>query len=400
VGARRENGEGTAPRERADGRWEIRVRYIDPLTSMPARRSLYGRTKTETRGRLKDFQARLDSGESARDARMTLNAWIERWLATTRKAANVTVTTRNLDSRMLRLHVGPEPLGQMAIGEIRASHINAWLNAKRDDTQRQLSERSIERAYQSLTSCFKDAVTEGLILRNPCAVAKRPRPTKLPREAFSADELRAFLRAAQQCDDRLYPMWHLIAVTGLRKGEALSRSWDRVDLERSTLKVLTSTTEADGGGFTIGLPKTQSGRRELPLPARAVEVLRAHRIRQIEERLRAADAWVETGLVFTTPLGTMIGPRSGLHFFHKTRRLAGIPDERKLVIHSLRHAVATSLLENGLHARAVADTLGHADPSTLLRIYAHTTTSVALSAMVELSEALDERLGHARGHRG
>jgi hypothetical protein len=42
------------------------------------------------------------------------------------------------------------------------------------------------------------------------------------------------------------------------------------------------------------------------LPQRAVEALRSHRKRQLEEQLRAGADWQDNRLVFTTSKGTLL----------------------------------------------------------------------------------------------
>jgi len=55
------------------------------------------------------------------------------------------------------------------------------------------------------------------------------------RRTWSAEQLAAFLEASR--DDRLHALWHLLALTGLRRGEALALTWDDVDLEAGSLSV-------------------------------------------------------------------------------------------------------------------------------------------------------------------
>ncbi len=62
----------------------------------------------------------------------------------------------------------------------------------------------------------------------------------------------------------------------------------------------------------------------MPLPRSAIEALRAHRTRQAEERLAAADAWLDNGLVFTTKIGTPLEPRNVLRRFELLAERAGL----------------------------------------------------------------------------
>ena len=64
--------------------------------------------------------------------------------------------------------------------------------------------------------------------------------------------------------------------------------------------------------LVISEPKTTHRRREVPLHATTVAMLRKHRIAQMEERMEAANVWIDEGLVFTTETGGKIDPRNFL----------------------------------------------------------------------------------------
>ena len=85
--------------------------------------------------------------------------------------------------------------------------------------------------------------------------------------------------------------------------------WDRVDLDGGALRVAATIARVDGG-LTISEPKTARSRRLVPLSKPVVAMLRAHRLKQKQERLRAGNQWRETGLVFTTELGTPVDPET------------------------------------------------------------------------------------------
>lgn len=74
-------------------------------------------------------------------------------------------------------------------------------------------------------------------------------------------------------------------------------------------------------------------------------------------------------------------------------RQAGLPEHSG--VHTLRHTVATERLERGVHARAVADILGHASTQVTLDIYGHTTRPVVQEAAEHIAGAL---LPHDEDH--
>jgi integrase len=117
-----------------------------------------------------------------------------------------------------------------------------------------------------------------------------------------------------------------------------------------------------GGQLVVDRPK--GGRtRVVPLPE-SVAV-------EISEHLRRHKADGEA-LVFTSrehkPLNrTYFNP----HIWHPALRAAGVEPSRTNGMHALRHFYASVLIDEGESVKAVAEYLGHADPSFTLRVYAH-----------------------------
>lgn len=101
---------------------------------------------------------------------------------------------------------------------------------------------------------------------------------------------------------RPYALFHLVALRGLRRGEAAGLRWADLDLDTGTLTV-TRQLQQLGGKLETGAPKTEAGWRVVALDWTTIAALRAHQVRQQAERAAAGAGWAETGYVFTTPAG-------------------------------------------------------------------------------------------------
>jgi integrase len=152
---------------------------------------------------------------------------------------------------------------------------------------------------------------------------------------------------------------------GLREGEALGLSWSDVDLEARTLTVRHQLQRVEKQ-LVLVEPKTEKSRRTLVLPAVVVDRLRAHRVRQTEERLKA-EVWEDSGLVFTTRYGTPIHPENLGRALRPLLAKAECPVQR---FHDLRHACASLLLAQKATMKEVQETLGHTQLATTSEIYA------------------------------
>jgi integrase len=172
---------------------------------------------------------------------------------------------------------------------------------------------------------------------------------------------------------------------GLRRGEALGLRWEDVDLDTRTLRIEVSMGVV-GGKLTLGEPKSATSRRTLPIPASLVTALRAHAIRQMEERLVVGSRWQDTGYVFTSTVGTPIHPGNLMKSFHALLDRAGLP---RIRFHDLCHSCASLLAAQGVPARVAMEVLGHADIRITQNIYTH----VFDEAKQQAADAMDRLFG-------
>jgi site-specific recombinase XerD len=95
-------------------------------------------------------------------------------------------------------------------------------------------------------------------------------------------------------------------------------------------------------------------------PPTAVEALKAHRKRQLQERLAAGFEWKEGGLVFPSHVGTPLDPSRVRRTFTRITKRAGITDATFPYL--LGHTAVSLLLDGGASIEAVADLLGDDPP--------------------------------------
>ena len=191
-----------------------------------------------------------------------------------------------------------------------------------------LSPQSRKDARATLRAALTCAVEEEIITRNPVGVIRLPAPRKSKGRVWTVDEARRFLESARHDRDPLYAAYVLILVLGLRKGEALGLTWDRVDLDAAELYVGEQLQRVKGP--LIRRPvKTESSEAPLPLPALCVTALKLRHERQAADREQAAGTWIETGLVFTTCHGTPVEPRNFDRSFERRITTAAVPEDHQ-----------------------------------------------------------------------
>jgi integrase len=218
--------------------------------------------------------------------------------------------------------------------------------------------------------------------RNAAALADAPRAVRHEIRALTSDEARSFIEAVTgQRHEALY----LLTVTlGLRRGEVLGLKWADLDFDARTVHVRGGLQRV-GGKLQLSEPKTKRSRRSLPMLDFVAKALRAHRTRQLQERLTAGSTWRDTGYVFTTRIGTPVDPANLLDDFKRVLVRANLPHMR---FHDLRHGAASLLLALNVHPRIVMELLGHSQISLTMDTYSHVTGDLLRDAVDKLGMAL------------
>ncbi len=221
------------------------------------------------------------------------------------------------------------------------------------------------------------------MLRNPAHGVKPPAPRRHELTVPTLDQARAFIQAADA--HRLRALWILLALTGMRRGEALTLKWSDIDWAAHTL-VVQRTLSRHAANRRVEPTKTHAGARRIALSEYLITVLRAHEARQEAVRAAAGARWHDDGWVFTTRNGTWIAPGHFYDYFKDVAALAKLPDSIRP--HDLRHAMATHWLASGVNPKVVSERLGHSSIAITLGLYGH-----ALPHMqAEAAEAMDTTL--------
>lgn len=326
------------------GSWYF-MHELPPTASGKRRQVLKGgfATEREARAALNDALARLERREYVEVGRQTVGRYLDQWLAGKGRLRATTV-------RSYREHV--DLYLQPGLGHIRMTDLNEVdierlymamrelgktdatrsplfdrLLAARNPTAkpRELSPARIRRVHATLMSALGSAVKRKRIAHNPAAHVELPSGRRPRAVIWTDDRVAAWLRtgvrppvavwtAAQAgafldvaAAHRLYPLFHLIAYRGLRRGEAVGLRWEDVDPDAGLLRVSQQVVQL-GWATQIGESKSDNGARTVTLDVATVAVLQDWRVVQAEERRTWSGVWHDSGLVFTREDGTQLHP--------------------------------------------------------------------------------------------
>lgn len=356
--------------------WEWR-----PPKSCPVQRGLYAKTQKEVLEKRDTFLREIGAGVTRDASRLTLGDFLALWLKDSVRPSTRSATLAHHE-RMSRNHIAPR-LGSLKLRELTGAHIAALYGDKLEAGYSTGTRRHIR---TTLNKALKQAVSWGYLVRNPAEGVPVPKAPERDEDepdpdmrTLSSAEAGAFLRASRE--DRYAALYSLALATGMRQGEMLALPWKNVDLSAGLVRVR-RTLVIVKGGFEFAPPKTGRSRRDVELRPEAVQALREHRKRQLEERMKLGGTPEDSGLVFATTTGTPVR-RQNLQRrnFKPILREAGLPDIR---FHDLRHTFATLTLANGADLNTISKLLGHASVKTTLDIYAHIIPGMqkrALSAL-------------------
>ena len=371
---KRGHGEGSIFK-RKDGRWVCAV-TLGFQGGKIKRKTIYGRTRKEVQDKLTPILRDLQKGIPVITERQTVGQFLDRWLSDSVKIS-VRPKTFSSYSDLVRLHIKPE-LGHIQLTKLSPQHVQGLL---KDRLKAGLSARTVQYIRTVLRVALGQALKWNLVARNVAALVDSPRVEKFELQPINQEEAKALLKAIQ--GDRFEALFTVALSLGLRRGEALGLKWSDIDFQARTLRISQALQRIDGK-LRLSEPKTKSSRRVLYLPDSLINKLKEHRTRQLEEKMLAGPKWQDTGLVFTSSIGTPVDPR------HVKRRLdpllknAGLPHFR---VHDLRHFCASLLLAQGVPLKVVSDILGHSQLAVTADLYTHVLPAMKKEA-VDLLDAV------------
>lgn len=325
------------------------------------RTRMYGKTRVEVRRKLEEAQKAAAAGLSADDQRTTVAEFCAYWLRHGIPAAAQSPNSIANIEWAVNSHIVPR-IGHRRLREPTADDVDKLM---REMANAGYSKHTMVRVHGELGRILRFAERRGTVMRNVATLVDVPAGPKKQGRSLTVAEAKALVDAA--AGDGLEALYATGLLMGLRPGELLGLPWVAVDLPKGRLRV-SQSLKREHNKLVVGEPKTLRSRRTLDMPELAGAELARHREQQEKDRAAAADDWVETGLVFTTTVGTPIDPSNLRREFAKLTRKAGIGHWHP---HELRHSAASLLSAADVPIEQISDVLGHEGPRTTAAVYRH-----------------------------
>lgn len=348
------------------------------------------KTRREAEVALSDIVQSLEKQTYISPQRLTLAEFVRgEWVPTMEtqvKESTWDSYRRNLENHVLPV-LGGVPLQQLSTGHLNGLYRSLLSQGRRNGAGGGLSAKTVRNIHGALSKVLADAADRGLVSRNIAASARPPRPRKTGARQirfWTPPELAKFLASVR--DDRLYALWHLAAMTGMRRGELLGLRWSDVDLGAKRVSVRQALVSV-AYKLTVTTPKSHN-ERVIDLDPETVEVLRRHRKEQRDEHIAAGVEWSDGVLLFGKSNGDIIHPDVISQTFDKRVARAAV---RRIRFHDLRHTHATIGLRAGVPVKVMSERLGHSTPAFTLQQYAHVIPGMQAEAAEAIANIVAEQ---------
>lgn len=373
------HGEGVVtPRTAADGTVRYQCRWIELLPDgSQSRRARTFDTRDAAEDHLRDIARAKRDGRFAPVSRLTIDALIDESLerSSSRLSSRTILTYRQRARKMISPH-----LGSRIARDLTPLDVQRWVDQLNRAGYRA---STVHAAVAVLYTVLRDARMLGIVERNAADGVRRPGITRKKITTWSEAEARRMLAVVR--DDPIFgALYHVALATGMRPGELRALAWADVDMQRGQIVVRRTITKGPDGAEMIGTGTKTHRVRAVAVTDALLDVLKRHRTRQNERRLRA-EAWQDLDLVFDRGDGHWLYQSQWQRFHVDACERAGVP---RIRAHDIRHTSASLELEAGTHPKVVSERLGHASIEMTLDMYSHVGADLQRSA----ADALASRL--------
>jgi integrase len=343
------------------------------------RRKVSGKTKAAVVDKLRELHKDLGQGIVPRSgyANYTVRQAAEDWLAKglDGRSAKTIKKNQNVLEPILKV-AGTRKLRELTAADVRLA-LSKMATA--------YSSAAVTMGHLALKRAIRHAEANDLVSRNVATLVDTPKGREgRPSRSLNLDEAVAVIAAARTLpvielrpglkDVRrpaalMYAYIVLSLLVGVRTEEARALRWQHVDLDGDPgVSPPVPPHVAVWRSVRVhGETKTQRSRRTLGLPQMAAAALRALRESQAQERLQAAERWQDTGLVFTTHLGTALDAGNVRKMFKRVCKAAGIGDD--WTPRELRTSFVSLMSHRGVSIEEIARLVGHASTRTTEVVY-------------------------------
>ncbi len=349
----------------------------DPVTNKRRQKWLSGYpTKKAAQAELNNILHELQQNTFVVPSTETLKEYLDYWIK--QKKSGWSPTTLYGYKSIIKNHIVPQ-LGSIELSKLKPLHIQEFYT----DRLTFLSATTVLHHHRLLRKALNDAKGWQMIKINPADHVEAPKPKKYKAKVLNVDEIKPLLKALN--NDPLEVPVLLTLFLGMRRGELLALKWSDVDYKNKTITIQENLVRGGETGNELFLkePKSEDGTRTIPISDNILALLKKHKIRQNENKLKFGKYYKKSDYMFTRETGDLINPAV---FSREFKEFLEKNNLKKIRLHDLRHTSATLMLQSKVPAKTASERLGHSNIHITLDLYSH----VLKDMKKEVSDVLDD----------
>ena len=353
---------GKGIQQRKDGTYQ--GRFIDRFGK---RQTVYAKTYTEVTKKLRQAQFNDDKALNVASSNITLSEWFEICLQTEKiEIRNTTVRTYRIQFNRIK-----PALGDLKLSKLTQLNIQLAINDLKSDKSR----ADCKSLLVDLLNC---AIRADLLTKNVAVNIKTNLDHDEPKErrVLTENEINTIKKYSCKTGT-FYPFFIIALNTGMRMGEVLGLTWDCIDFKTNFIHVRHTLCYLPNNGKTgiyeLHKPKTEAGRRDIPMTKECREMLLylQERKAKIDEKHTPLKGF--ENLVLPSKTNQPINEaniRSSILYMVDSLNAQGISIQ-KFTPHEIRHTFATTCVYRGVTPKTLQRWLGHKSLKMTMDLYCH-----------------------------
>lgn len=342
---------------------------VDPLTGKEQYTTRRGfKTKKEADLALARIKLDISKGSFRKQQAETYQDVYDLWIIQYEKYVEESTFIKT--TGIFRNHILPA-LGNYKIDKMNVDvcqrHVDEWAT--------KLKKFRMVKSYAAKVLDF--AIKRGYVQANPFALIDMPKNLKntyiddadAPENFYTKEQVNEFLKyMGQETNFKAYTLFHLLAYSGMRKGEALALTWKDVNFKENEIRINKALSRGKDNLLYVKDTKTRTA-RTIKMDPKTMDTLKEWKKQQRQDYLILGfNTLQQKQLVFSNDQNEFLQPTKTRKWLEHILTKYQLP---KITTHGFRHTHCSILLEAGVGIKEVQDRLGHTDIKTTMNIYAH-----------------------------
>ena len=355
---------------------------------------VYSKDLQELRKKEEQIKQDIKDGIKTRaEIPLTVNDMFDKYIAT---KTELKASTRTNYRYMYKNYVR-DTFGTKKLADVRYSDVKCFYNSL--IKEKNFKPNSMEIIHTLLHPVFTLAVRDNYIRVNPtdgvmAEIKKSHNWEKPKRHALTEEQQGAFIDYMKNSEiySHWLPLFTAFLGTGCRVGELIGLRWEDCDFKNDSISINHNLIyrQNDEGvcEMHITTPKTEAGKRTIPMLPEVKQAFITERKRQMEQGIRTCTIDGYTNFVFLNRENYVHNPQTINRAIVRIYKAYNEEEEKNakkekrepvliphFSVHNLRHTFCTRFCENETNIKVIQEIMGHSDISTTMNIYAEATES-------------------------